>query len=188
MDITIPDALSAEETYTLRLPGVESDEELDWLRTAISAWDSNLTNDQWVALAAIIAASDEDRWSYDLESSLVYAGDLIGWRGDEGPARWRAALDVLITEGCVTLEVRHRADMDTATKRRRYIDIIRRDGAERCTYCGAEPLRDRFLQIDHVHPRALGGTHDLHNLVLACAPCNQSKGAKPLSEWLDEAK
>ena len=31
-------------------------------------------------------------------------------------------------------------------------------------------------QVDHVHPRALGGKDDPSNLAPACIPCNQAKG------------
>ena len=36
--------------------------------------------------------------------------------------------------------------------------------------------------IDHVLPRSRGGTHEWSNVVLACAPCNQKKSDKLLSE------
>lgn len=50
-----------------------------------------------------------------------------------------------------------------------------------CSYCGS---RDVALECDHVHPVALGGGHDDGNLTTACRPCNRSKRAKPLSEWM----
>ncbi len=50
-----------------------------------------------------------------------------------------------------------------------------------CAYCEGE---EGPFEIDHVHPVALGGSDDPENLVWACRPCNRSKGAKPLSEWL----
>lgn len=48
-----------------------------------------------------------------------------------------------------------------------------------CFYCGA-----KSDHADHVIPLSRGGTHDLDNLVPACAKCNFSKGAKlPAIEW-----
>lgn len=35
------------------------------------------------------------------------------------------------------------------------------------------------LEFDHVIPESLGGLSVESNLVLACRPCNRSKGAKP---------
>lgn len=49
--------------------------------------------------------------------------------------------------------------------------VLERDGWK-CAYCGA-PARS----VDHVIPRARGGTHDLGNLVAACRSCNSRKGS-----------
>ncbi|WP_437003305.1 HNH endonuclease [Streptomyces sp. enrichment culture] len=38
--------------------------------------------------------------------------------------------------------------------------------------------------VDHIQPRALGGTDEPHNLIGACAECNGSKNATPVLEWL----
>jgi len=45
----------------------------------------------------------------------------------------------------------------------------------RCAYCGA---KDVPLQIEHIVPRARGGSDRVHNLALACAPCNTRKGTQ----------
>lgn len=47
-----------------------------------------------------------------------------------------------------------------------------------CAYCGDLCVRVR-LTVDHVVPRALGGTSAQQNTVLACWPCNGTKGATP---------
>lgn len=44
-----------------------------------------------------------------------------------------------------------------------------------CSYCGA---KDVPLQVEHIHPRANGGTNRISNLCLACEPCNTAKGAQ----------
>lgn len=44
----------------------------------------------------------------------------------------------------------------------------------RCAYCGA-PSSDARLEIDHVVPRAKGGTDDESNLTAACFTCNRGK-------------
>ncbi|GHO64529.1 hypothetical protein KSC_034210 [Ktedonobacter sp. SOSP1-52] len=51
----------------------------------------------------------------------------------------------------------------------------------RCAYCGKSNLP---LQIDHILPRAKGGTNRLSNLTLACESCNQAKGNKDLEDFL----
>ena len=51
-----------------------------------------------------------------------------------------------------------------------------------CGYCGS---RDGPFDIDHVVPVARGGhLTSLENLLLACARCNRSKGAKLVAEWV----
>jgi 5-methylcytosine-specific restriction endonuclease McrA len=50
-----------------------------------------------------------------------------------------------------------------------------------CMYCDAT---DKPLQVEHIHPRANGGTNRISNLGLACGDCNQKKGAMPIDEFL----
>ncbi|WP_232789540.1 RNA-guided endonuclease IscB [Streptomyces jeddahensis] len=50
-----------------------------------------------------------------------------------------------------------------------------------CAYCGAVGVP---LQIEHIRPRARGGSDRVSNLTLACGPCNQAKGVMPLAEFL----
>ena len=54
-------------------------------------------------------------------------------------------------------------------------DIIVRD-ASTCYLCGRLLTADE-VHLDHVIPLARGGAHTADNLRVACAPCNQSKGA-----------
>lgn len=60
------------------------------------------------------------------------------------------------------------------TRRVRF-EVLRRDG-HTCRYCGAA-APDVPLTVDHVIPRALGGSDDPSNLVTACQPCNAGKGS-----------
>jgi 5-methylcytosine-specific restriction endonuclease McrA len=46
-------------------------------------------------------------------------------------------------------------------------------GGRRCAYCDA---KDVPLNLDHVHPKAAGGSNRESNLTLACIGCNQKKG------------
>ncbi len=52
--------------------------------------------------------------------------------------------------------------------------VLARD-RETCQYCGAQPGR-AHLTIDHVLPRAQGGTTSWENVVAACEGCNHRKG------------
>jgi hypothetical protein len=50
-----------------------------------------------------------------------------------------------------------------------------------CVYCEA---KDTPLQIEHLHPKAKGGTNRISNLALACGPCNQRKAAQDINVFL----
>ena len=50
-----------------------------------------------------------------------------------------------------------------------------------CSYCG---VTDVPLNIDHIVPRARGGSDRVSNLTLACIPCNQNKGSQPIETFL----
>jgi 5-methylcytosine-specific restriction endonuclease McrA len=51
----------------------------------------------------------------------------------------------------------------------------------KCGYCGG---KDIPLQIEHIHPKAKGGTNRISNLCLACEPCNQKKGTQDVKDFL----
>lgn len=50
-----------------------------------------------------------------------------------------------------------------------------------CAYCGT---KDAPLQVEHITPRARGGTHRVSNLTLACEPCNTKKGTQDIRNFL----
>ncbi len=49
-----------------------------------------------------------------------------------------------------------------------------------CAYCAAT---DTPLQIEHIDPRANGGSNRISNLTVACQPCNQEKGRQSLVDF-----
>lgn len=53
-----------------------------------------------------------------------------------------------------------------------------------CQYCG-ERAPDVVLQVDHKHPKSLGGTDEEANLTTACFGCNNGKSNVVLTtDWL----
>jgi hypothetical protein len=58
-------------------------------------------------------------------------------------------------------------------------EIFKRDGFI-CQYCGAHPP-SVILNVDHIHPVALGGDNSDDNLVTSCQSCNLGKGAAELT-------
>jgi 5-methylcytosine-specific restriction endonuclease McrA len=57
-------------------------------------------------------------------------------------------------------------------------NILRRD-AYKCAYCGRSDLP---LTIDHIIPKAKGGSESWENLVCACTNCNNRKGSRTPEE------
>ncbi|WP_256529423.1 RNA-guided endonuclease IscB [Limnofasciculus baicalensis] len=53
--------------------------------------------------------------------------------------------------------------------------------SRQCAYCG---IKDVPLQIEHIHPRAKGGTNSITNLTLSCEKCNLKKGTKNIKDFL----
>jgi len=51
-----------------------------------------------------------------------------------------------------------------------------------CIYCGSQEQ----LSQEHLTPISSGGPHTSENVAPACLPCNQSKGAKTVMEFLAE--
>ncbi|MBK1655791.1 RNA-guided endonuclease IscB [Allochromatium vinosum] len=51
----------------------------------------------------------------------------------------------------------------------------------RCAYCGAT---DMPLEIEHIVPRARGGSDRVSNLTLACRACNQRKANQSIEDFL----
>jgi 5-methylcytosine-specific restriction endonuclease McrA len=60
-------------------------------------------------------------------------------------------------------------ELNTAEWKRLRVAILERD-AFTCGYCGNEATA-----VDHIHPRALGGTNDPGNLIASCIQCNSRK-------------
>lgn len=49
-----------------------------------------------------------------------------------------------------------------------------------CGYCLTAPAD----HLDHLVPRAAGGTNSRFNLVPACTPCGQSKANRSVTDWV----
>ncbi len=57
--------------------------------------------------------------------------------------------------------------------------LVRERAAERCEYCRSpEEFSPDTFAIEHIHPRALGGSNQTGNLAFACQGCNGPKGAR----------
>lgn len=69
-----------------------------------------------------------------------------------------------------------------ALSKAKRFEVFKRDGFT-CQYCGRRPDDGvTILEVDHIHPRAEGGSDDEMNLITSCVDCNRGKRAKLLSE------
>jgi len=59
-------------------------------------------------------------------------------------------------------------------------EVFRRDRFT-CLYCGRTPP-DVLLEVDHVTPRAAGGSDEIENLTTSCQDCNRGKPSGLLAE------
>lgn len=65
------------------------------------------------------------------------------------------------------------------TKKIRF-EVFKRDSFT-CQYCGRQ-APDVILEVDHIDPKAKGGSDDILNLVTSCFDCNHGKSDRALSD------
>jgi hypothetical protein len=55
-----------------------------------------------------------------------------------------------------------------------------------CGYCGKIINEPSDLTLDHMKPKAKGGTDEMNNLIGCCKSCNQMKSDKTMEEYRKE--
>ena len=78
-----------------------------------------------------------------------------------------------------------RTDLGDLPHYRTHLDSLYGAQEGFCGGCG-EHFRKRNLTVDHIVPRAHGGTDHVENLWLLCAACNSSKGTRSQEQFLKE--
>ena len=79
----------------------------------------------------------------------------------------------------------HRTDLGKLPHPREHKDVLYGKQSGQCGGC-IVMFHKRNLTIDHIVPKAKGGTDHLKNLWLLCGACNSSKGTKSQAEFLRE--
>lgn len=123
---------------------------------------------------------------YNVNPDRAKATNRRFQRSDKGKAyqrEWRSKNATKVTLYYARARIlREQAEVLVITPRdwerlcRRYDD--------RCAYCGSADA----LTQDHIVPLSRGGRHSIGNLLPACQPCNSSKHARLLIEWLAERR
>jgi hypothetical protein len=135
--------------------------------------------------------------AYSTQTLNVYLDELAEFVGVP-EATARGLLDEMVWKGFISswqqsdeqsfqleIWVEPRRQLVTSPSKRKGISpglrlkVIHRHG-KKCAYC---QTTDGPFHIDHIHPVSRGGTNDIDNLTVACAPCNLSKRDHTLEEW-----
>lgn len=113
-----------------------------------------------------------------LETTLSWVERLQRWAPVAGIAQELVRFDMQAMENPDIEGVQYQRGTLAGTEAREYLLA---KWARKCAYCGAEHVP---LEIEHIRPRALGGSDRVSNLTPACRPCNQRKAAKPIELFL----
>ena len=120
---------------------------------------------RWISkqAATTLVFSGKVLWAFGEETLLMRGG--INRQGERSVIR---LAPIIAVDGTV---VSHAVNIPLTNKY-----LFRRD-EHMCMYCGQE-LSRLSLTRDHVLPRSRGGKDTWTNVVSACKPCNQRKGAR----------
>lgn len=113
-----------------------------------------------------------------LETTLALVTRLRRWAPVSGIAQELVRFDTQLMQNPEIEGVEYQQGALAGYEVREY--LLEKHG-RRCAYCGAEHTP---LNIDHIIPRASGGSDRVSNLTLACIPCNQAKGSRSLADFL----
>ncbi|MGL6072297.1 RNA-guided endonuclease IscB [Craterilacuibacter sp.] len=113
-----------------------------------------------------------------LETTLSWVGRLRRWSPVSALAVERVKFDMQSMQNPEISGVAYQqGTLHGYTVREYLLEKFKRQ----CVYCDKTDLP---LQVEHVKPRALGGSDRVSNLALACQPCNQKKDALPVEVFL----
>lgn len=113
-----------------------------------------------------------------VDTTLAWVKRLQRWAPVNGIAQELVRFDMQQIENPEIAGVEYQQGALAGYEAREY--LLAKWGRE-CCYCGA---KDAPLNIEHIVPKAKGGTNRISNLAIACIPCNTKKGAKSIEEFL----
>jgi hypothetical protein len=73
--------------------------------------------------------------------------------------------------------------LNSADAKRLWRAAIKEAWNNRCAYCGATPITNNSLTIDHVRAKSRGGQDRTSNAIPACRSCNQKKASLEWVAW-----
>jgi len=124
-------------------------------------------------LAEVISVDDGQYLSYDFESWTEVSEERRRFHPDRHDWVRTVRMEIAVPRVVRLLGYDRMPQQHVKLNRR---NLFARD-RNRCQYCGGVfPTSE--LSIDHVLPRAQGGTDTWENLVCACVRCNARKGGR----------
>jgi 5-methylcytosine-specific restriction endonuclease McrA len=113
-----------------------------------------------------------------VDGAMSWVARLVRWAPVAGLHMERVAFDTQLLQNPEISGVEYQQGTLYATELRQY---LLEKWHRTCAYCGA---KDVPLNLDHIAPKARGGSNRASNMALACIPCNQAKGARLVEEFL----
>lgn len=113
-----------------------------------------------------------------IETTLTWVNRFSRWAGITEIAVERVKFDMQQMNNPDIAGVEYQQGTLAGYSAREY--LLEKWGRQ-CAYCGTG---NTPLQIEHIQPRAKGGTNNISNLTLACEPCNRRKGTKDIADFL----
>lgn len=115
-----------------------------------------------------------------VETTMSWVSRLQRWAPVAAMHVERAAFDAHLLQNPEISGIEYQQGTLVGTEIRQYLLA---KWHRKCAYCDAA---GRPLNIDHIFPRARGGSSRISNLTLACAACNQDKGARDVREFVTD--
>ena len=113
-----------------------------------------------------------------VDTTLAWVKRLQRWAPVNGIAQELVRFDMQQIENPEIAGVEYQQGALAGYEAREY--LLAKWGRE-CCYCGA---KDTPLNVEHIVPKAKGGTNRVSNLAIACIPCNTKKGSRSIEEFL----
>lgn len=113
-----------------------------------------------------------------VDTSMAWVGRLRRWAPVVALSSELVRFDMQLMQNAEISGVEYQQGSLAGFEVRQY--LLEKFGRQ-CAYCDA---KDVPLQVEHIHPKAQGGSDRVSNLTLACPICNAKKGTKDINDFL----
>ena len=142
-----------------------------WDKDVHEEWVDQITDD-WPLMMNVVQGS-RNSYGDDMGAFLGYMA-----------VRLTAMRRVLRDDGSIYLHCDPTAS-HYMTHAKMWAYLLAQQGCK-CQGCGRSFDDDRYLELDHIVPRADGGVNHVSNRILLCGPCNRAKSHRLTLSGLQE--